>query len=444
MNIGVVGDNRRNRNWGARAATIALMELLSKRHHIQETIGGEHFSLESARYGLLPALLPTRYAHWLMHVYANRTRRRLFAWYWGLERLFGAQDFVDSNPDKTAENIIRFRSRYAELASLYSIVASTQGLVVNGEGDMVFTTPPRREALFQLGVMALAQKLDKPTFFVNAMVSDCPITGRNQQTAELAGQVLTRCHLVCLRDPVSVTHARSISPEANVRLVPDSLFYWLQRVESLSGQMPSSGDFAIPYPEEPSLFGKLDFSRPYICVGGGAAAVRDPEQATKGYIELVSGLKQLGMPVYLTANDGRDSFLKSVADATGTSYIPSETPIVMAACILANASLFVSGRYHAAILASLGGTPCIFLASAAHKMESIQTLLQPLEQITYPAIPSADDVRQIRVLGERYLDKGHAYRGQIIAQVRKCYDQVVQLAELIKTHPNERLTEQSV
>ena len=50
--------------------------------------------------------------------------------------------------------------------------------------------------------------------------------------------------------------------------------------------------------------------------------------------------------------------------------------LIVGGAVLAHARLFISGRYHPSILASLGGTPCIFLATHAHKMGSLSRLLK--------------------------------------------------------------------
>jgi polysaccharide pyruvyl transferase WcaK-like protein len=121
----------------------------------------------------------------------------------------------------------------------------------------------------------------------------------------------------------------------------------------------------------------------------------------------------MGLPVYLTENDGRDSFLEEVAEITGAGIIPVYTSVFMAAAVLANASLFISGRYHPTIMASLGGTPCIFLSSVAHKMGSLQALLEYPEPREFSIYPSAFEIEQIYALADGYVRAGVMLRDKL-------------------------------
>ena len=72
-----------------------------------------------------------------------------------------------------------------------------------------------------------------------------------------------------------------------------------------------------------------------------------------------------------------------------------ETPILAAAKILSNARVYVSGRYHPAIMASLGVTPCIFMGSNSHKTLSLQELMNYEIVKEYCAIPTNEDIIEI-------------------------------------------------
>ena len=83
-------------------------------------------------------------------------------------------------------------------------------------------------------------------------------------------------------------------------------------------------------------------------------------------------ISQLGYRVYLTENDSPDSFLQQSRQGEGMlASFRWMRPFSMCGAVLAHARLFISGRYHPSIFASLGGTPCIFLESHAHKMSSL-------------------------------------------------------------------------
>ena len=92
----------------------------------------------------------------------------------------------------------------------------------------------------------------------------------------------------------------------------------------------------------------------------------------------------------------------------------------MAGAILANAQLFISGRYHPSIFASFGGTPCIFLESHAHKMSSLQEVLEYDDGKQFSAFPDESEIREIVSTAKKYLDQGEVLREKIrkVAAIR--------------------------
>ncbi len=138
------------------------------------------------------------------------------------------------------------------------------------------------------------------------------------------------------------------------------------------------------------------------------------------YSRLVDAIGQLGYRVYLTENDFPDSFLQQVAKEKGVGIVPADAPILMCGAVLAHARLFISGRYHPSILASLGGTPCIFLESHAHKMGSLARVLEYESLQQFDAFPDDSEIAEIVSAARRYLDQGEALRTRIrqVAKMR--------------------------
>lgn len=427
MNVLLVGDNSSYVNWGGRGASMALYQMLSEKFQISGTITGADFH----RQCFVNTLLPSRYNWLLGHFHANKDRRRLFDYYLRLEEYFGAKDFIAHDPKETVDNILRYKSNHGEIQEIFQKAETADILIIHGEGDIVFTTPPRREALFLLGMAELGLRLNKKVVFVNGLLSDCPTTGRNVKTLEFARTTLIRCDAVFVRDYESFEYVKTEMPEASSALVPDSLFTWYPIIENAGSEIPANGDFIIPYPENKNNFGKLDFSKPYICIGGSALAAKNKNQSAEHFSLLVEKAKGLGYPVYLTENCGGDSFLQTVAAETGVGLVPVETAVCMCGAILANARLFISGRYHPSILASLGGTPCIFLGSSAHKMSSLQKLLEYEYVREFPIYPSENDIAEIMALAQKYLERGESLRKQIKKVAMKRCDEAMKLPELI-------------
>ena len=434
MKVFFVGDNRGTVNWG-RAASIALDQLLSASFVITGRVPCDFFDLSAAEAGYVGTFMPPRYYRHFRYLMARRWRRPI-GWYINLEQLFGAKDFIAEDPTGSIDNLLAHKHRYPALAQIYDHAAEADLLVVDGDGDIIFSTPPRRSTLFLLAMIELGIRLKKPVFLVNSMISDCPLTGRNNTTLAAAKRLLPQCRAVSLRDPESLEYVRTEMPETNSSLIPDSLFAWFPLYARGNSHPPLNGDFLLPHPERDEYWGKLDFSQPYICIGGGALVSSQPDRSVQCYGRLVDAIRQLGYRVYLTENDLPDSFLQQVAKEKNVGIVPADAPILMCGAVLAHARLFISGRYHPSIFASLGGTPCIFLGSHAHKMGSLSRVLEYDVQREFNAFPGDSDIAEIVSTARKYLDQCETLRARIRQVARLRSDEATQLPAFLKRHMN--------
>ncbi len=429
-----VGDNRTNINWG-RGASIALRELLLREFEISGAVTGDYFTIATAEVGYVGTALPRKY-YKFFRLLLSRKRSGPAAWYLKLEGLLGAHDFISEDPAKSVDEILAHKNRYPALARIYDAAQESDLFVVDGDGDIVFSTPPRRQTLFLLAMIELGIRLKKPVFLVNSMISDCPVTGRNQKTLEAARRLFGQCRAVALRDPESMEYAQKEMPELKARLIPDSLFAWYPRYAEASSHPPVDGDFLLPHPETAEHWGRLDFSHPYICIGGGALSASQPDKSVQCYGKLVDAILQLGYRVYLTENDFPDSFLHRVAQEKGIGIVPVDAPILSCGSVLAHARLFISGRYHPSIFASLGGTPCIFLGSHAHKMGSLSRVLNYEDNREFDAFPNESEIEEIVKMARKYLDQGETLRQRVREAARLRYEEAVGLPAFIKLELN--------
>lgn len=429
-----IGDNRSSGNWG-RGASIALRQLLSNAFEISGTVTGECFDVSSTDAGYVGTLLPNRYYRYFRYLLKRRSRASV-GWYIRLEELWGAHDFIAEDPSESVANLMSHRHRNPELGRIFDQASQADLLVIDGDGDIIFSTPPRRAALFFLAMMELGNRLKKPVFLVNSMISDCPKTGRNVDTMTAYARLLEGCKAVTLRDPESMEYVHTEMPKANSILIPDSLFSWFPIYQTGELLLPPNGDFTLPFPEKDEYWGRLDFSKPYICIGGGASAAGSPKQAERCYSQLVDSVKQLGYRVYLTENDLSDSFLRGVAKEQGVGIVPATTSILTCGAIVSNARLFISGRYHASILASLGGTPCVLLGTHSHKSGSLSRVLEYEVDRQFSAFPDSSEVDEIVLLGREYLKRGEALRSRIREVAKLRCNEAVTLPSVLQRHLN--------
>lgn len=418
LKVFFVGDNRTAANWG-RGASIALGELLAGSFEINGRVSGDFFDLSSAEAGYVGTMMPPKYYPTFRHLLVRRGRRPI-SWYIKLEQMFGAKDLIAEDPVVSIDNLIAHKHRFPALARIYDQAKEADLMVLDGDGDIIFTTPPRRTTLFLLAMIELGVRLKKPVFLVNSMISDCPSTGRNHTTLAAARRLFAQCRAVALRDPESLEYVQKEMPETSATLIPDSLFVWFPRYAHGDSHPPASGDFLLPYPEKDEYWGKLDFSQPYICIGGGALLAGHPERAVECFGRLIDAVKPLGYSVYLTENDFPDSFLQRIAREKHVGLVPVDAPILMCGAVLAHARLFISGRYHPSIFAALGGTPCIFLESHAHKMNSLRRVLQCEASRQFDAFPDDEEIEEIVRTARNYLDQGETLRASIkqVAKLR--------------------------
>lgn len=427
-----VGDNRGMVSWG-RGASIALSQILDADFDITGRLTGDCFDLSTSDAGYVGTMMPSRYYRHFRYLLQRRGRRPM-SWYIRLEQLWGAKDFISDDPVESINNLLAHRHHHPVLARIYEQVIAADLLVLDGDGDIIFSTPPRRQTLFLLAMIELGIRLGKPVFLVNSMISDCPLTGRNAGTLSHAKRLFAQCRALALRDPESLSYVKEEIPEANSFMIPDSLFAWFPYYEDENWSLPRNGDFLLPHPEKDEYWGKLDFSEPYICIGGGALAASDPLRSAQCYERLVDAISQMGCRVYLTENDLSDSFLQKIARDKNLGIIPADAPILMCGAVLANARLFISGRYHPSIFASLGGTPCIFLASHAHKMGSLSHLLGYDVHREFSAFPDDSSAAEIASLARNYLDQGEVLRTKMRRVAKLRCEEAMQLPAFVKEY----------
>ncbi len=417
-------DTSNRLNWGARGSHVAMRQLLLQSFDDVECLAGEY----QVRAQPIDFLLPDAIARPL---WGRRGNWAIDA-YLELEYKCGARsDFIDPRPEVSLRNILDHLDD-AYIRGLYEAVRRHDTVVVDGNGDLIFKEEPRRNLLVDLAMIELADHLGKEVYYVNSIFSDCPITGRNQALADRCMKMLKKCDGVAFRDPKSLQLAREMDSELDAEWIPDSMFYWYDVLAESRSELPECGDFLIPYPHEADVsYGQLDFSSPYICVTGGSRAAFTPEKAVDGFCELVERLKRLGDPVYLVPTCGGDQFLHDVARETDTPILPVEVPVLMGGAVLANARLFVTGRYHPSIMAAAGGTPCVFLGADSHKTSSLQRLLGYEDVRTFSAIPDATERDDLLAWSRKLLERGRSLREATQQAVRQCRQDVSRFTTLM-------------
>ena len=411
----LVSDTTHGVNWGGRAASLALQKHLVSRFDNVEVLPGDYSTRPCAIDTVFPASLASP-------LLARRHKNTTLNAYYRFEKAFGMKaDFIGLDPVKSAQNILKYKDRVI-IRELYEEVSKADIVVVDGDGDLIFKTPPGRIPLFNLAIIELASQLGKDVQYVNSIFADCPANGRNEPFHSYTRKTLSKCSRITLRDPESIRLAELSAPELRVQMVPDSLFLLYDSLQDAIANVPDNGDYVIPFLQErPEHFGRIRFEKPYICLSGSSRAAVFQRESVDAYSNLANAIKEkFDMNLYLTPTCEGDVFLYEVAKRTSIPIIPAEIPIMMAAGIVAKAQVFVTGRYHPGIMASIGGTPCVFLGADSHKTSSLQELLEYEKRQTFSAVPTREDCSQVCELAAEHIGRGAELRERIrgVAQRR--------------------------
>ena len=405
MRIVYVGDNRNRGNFGCRGTSTALSQLLTINNEIVGRISGKFTNWDTGEVYFIPGKKQPFYSKKAMHKYWEYERK---LWHYlfrfegrGGKFLLGKHDFLSLDFDKSIDNLINCLPANPNLQEFDLRQYDFDALVVNGEGSFIFSTPESiwRESIIEAMEMYWALKLGKKVYWLNGMFSDDPNSAHNQKTINSMQEIFERCEAVCVREYQSLNYAHKYFPNTKVTLYPDALFTWYDLIND--GHYISNGKYYIPHTDEcDEAYYAYDFTKPYACISGSSAIIKacngDIERAIESYIYLTNlAKKKMQCKIYLVVVDDGDLFLKEVGKRTGTPVISMETPLVAAAKILANARIYISGRYHPAIMASLGGTPCIFKSSNSHKTASLQELLRYSEVDEFNLLPDEMECNRI-------------------------------------------------
>ena len=426
MKIIYVGDNRNRGNFGCRGTSTALSMLIEQKHTITATISG--FGTDQNigylfYYNFLPA--------WCYRfVNTHGFRKELIHFF---AHLFNKKrdDFVSSDFDKSISNFKKCLIANPALEELNLDNYDFDAMIVNGEGSFIFSTPAWREPLVLAMLMHWAQLKGKRVYLMNAMFSDSPFSERNNDSLLAVGDVLAKCECVSVRERFSEVYVSTHFPTINLRRKPDALFTWYKMIND--AHIVNNLRYYIPHSlESNSLYNGFDFSTPYILVAGSSGKVWNRTESVPAYVNLVNELKKhYNGNIYLMKVCEGDDFLCDVGSQTGTRVIPMEIPLVAGAKILSRADAFVSGRYHPAIMASLGGTPCVFMSSNSHKTLSLQEVLGYDCIREYNDIPNTNDIQAIVADTLEKINEGKALREKIKSRCELLSKEAETISELI-------------
>jgi len=438
MRIVYVGDNRNRGNFGCRATSTALSQLIEKNHEIIAKVSGRYTNNDTGELFY--------YEHIPQWVYKSLGKKRRWPQLktglyllirllrLGKQYIFSNYDYLKYDLDKSISNFLKCLPANPHLKEFDLRNYDFDALVVNGEGSFIFRKPAWRESINEAMLMHWAQKMGKKVYYMNGMLSDDPYTERNEEVISLVRPVFEKTQVVCVREYYSEKYAREAFPKANIKIYPDALFSWYDYIND-NFKIPNGKYVMGPNGATNSSFTDFDFEKPYILISGSSAvgtAAKDRNEAVICYSKLVNRVKEsFSQNVYIIIVCEGDYFLNEVGYNTNTPIISMDTPILSAGKILSNADVFISGRYHPAILASMGGTPCVFMSSNSHKTISLQELLNYHQRQEYNVIPSDEDISKMIKDAQRLISEGESKRSEIMERCKALKEKAILMSQEI-------------
>ncbi|HMJ74850.1 MAG TPA: polysaccharide pyruvyl transferase family protein, partial [Iamia sp.] len=300
-------------------------------------------------------------------------------------------------------------------------LAAADVVVVNGEGT-VYGGQAKGRRLLALTHLA-KHRLGRRVAYVNQTLDLA-----DERDREVADAVLPGLDDVSFREPLSAEAWGRAVPGGGAAFVPDAAF----RLEPIDDDAFWPGarrsDTYSVWPDRvPGL-------RPgYVCVGGSSSLLRPGATAdpTAGYRRLCRRLLDAGHPVLLTSSDPVDEqFLRPLARELGLGHLGCATPVPQAVDVLAHAGAVITGRWHPSIFASLGGTPVVSLGANSFKTEGFQRLIGTKVPVE-PADLGGGAVEAVLGHLEDLVDRGDALRAEIAARARELREQTPGLVRVL-------------
>ncbi|MEY8687640.1 polysaccharide pyruvyl transferase family protein [Bacteroides sp. AN502(2024)] len=440
MKVVYVGDNRNRGNFGCRATSTALSQIIERNNIIVGTITGRYTNNDTGEL-FFYKYLPAGVYKWLGK--KKRWSQLKSAFYLfirlirlGRQYIFSNFDYLcEDNIEESLSNFIKCLPANPQLNEFDLRNYDFDALIVNGEGSFIFRVPAWRESVNELMLMYWALKMGKKVYYMNGMLSDDPFTKRNDAFIKVAKPIFENAEILGVREDYSLKYANEQFPNANIKEFPDALFTWYDMIND--GFKVPNGKYVMGMTgASNSSFTKYDFTKPYILVSGSSSigkATNDIEEAISIYSKLVEEIRNsFQQKVFLIEVCEGDSFLRTVGERTKTDVIAIDTPILAAAKILANADVYISGRYHPAILASQGGTPCVFMSSNSHKTISLQELLNYKKVHEYYVLPSDTEIQEMISDAKDAISQGQSLREDIKQRAAVLSRLANQMEEIIK------------
>jgi len=403
------GDTSNRTNWGCRATTESLREVLSRNGEIYYTVDTSNFDKHISK-----QYLHERPTYWYGNDHLSTRPPFPRKHPTTLDIVDRFQVAISSRLKPTQlhkritkrEDIIRESKRIARRrCPLMQAIDECDAVIINGEGAFIPTG--FRAGLHHLTLAYLSSVIcKKPTAIVN---HTCDIS--HPLLYELVELVYPQLENIAVREACSYRAlSRLLGSESNLSLIPDTVFTMRPCSQELWLTLNEQAGY---FSAAPTLATNKTTLEGRICIGGSAEFRFNPDKRIdliSTYTELCTRLKRIAPLVLISIEHQEQSFMEHVAHRTGVPLVHCTTPVQQGLDILGNSLLYVGGRWHSAIKAAAGGTPSVlFGTNSDYKTKGFNELLD-FETTGVPFNDLPERTEDVKQEAEKKINQGKELR----------------------------------
>ncbi|MDI5934157.1 polysaccharide pyruvyl transferase family protein [Halomonas kalidii] len=173
----------------------------------------------------------------------------------------------------------------------------------------------------------------------------------------------------------------------------------------------------------PSQAVHLDPGRPYLCIGGSSSYLRrggSVATPAAGYLALCRNLQTECEQLVLVAASWQDQrIFQPVAAELGLPLIGIDATFQHAIDVIGNARAYIGGRWHSGIFAHTGGTPVVALGAYTPKMQALLNHIG-LDGEPFDPFDLAEQAPRIAARVRDCLSQGDRLRATLQEGAREC------------------------
>lgn len=396
MNVFLINDTSDDSNWGARATSNALRQLIEENGGtIQNAMYSRElaFSSQKANQARKPESI-NKAVDLLVPPLIPKVIRRV-------GNLLSGPD-SDSVPSEWDE-FETFATRFINgdiFPEINEAISNNDLVIINGEGCIYGL---KRESRLIYFLAYVSKKyFRKPTAIVNHTAD---LT--EPRLLKMAKNVYPILDDVVFRESVSARNCGECGK--SVVAADASFIYKPMQYEDWIKTASRPGYFDV-FPNKTYGF---DPSRPYICVGGSSTFLRKETRdfdPVPGYLKLIKELKNDVSQIVLTASAATDEeVMRPISRKYKIPMIGLHTPVRQLIDILGNARVYIGGRWHPSIFALSGGTPVVPLSAFTFKMNALMNDIG-LDVPVINSLELEDETEKILKINRSHLENGEALR----------------------------------